>query len=632
MEVGKKRLNCCSMFLVVAVLLVATGADVRAQNGPDDGAFEADFRSLRSITSFGLFATPVDESFNLRTPVASRRFGEVPRRYVFSGLTNVAMLDADEDTFDAPVTAGVYLPGGMPLSTAVLGQNVSRTDDRIDEIHGVAEVIETREFEPDDDDDDSEYDLTRREISFAEFNAFLLTVRSQTIVGLGPVNLGFDVVYDSARGNLDDPFEWAMRNRTEVDTVFSERSGEPPAVLEPNFTITRTESFPETETSLQLRTPIQARALGIRHLVRPSIRYESRDFSGERTFEFSEPEFGVEILEDIDQDAFQDEFDVDEGDEDNPPSFEVAEEFTRDDLTGGFGFGLEYFGDELLVRGDRRTVSLGYQASIDYDRASAEDFREYEEFVTYETDEDADGDLQFAPVDLRSEEHIVERTALSDFAVGGGGNASAVIPVSGDVRAALGGALNFEFERRHPGDDEHGSAIVADRERRISVNYDGPDDSDDNIIEREEIVTEYERDDYDRDDTYAVELALPSAISFRSGDLPFAIVFGARSAVTFRHTRSLEHPVVEERTRITGVDEDDREEELIGSIPVTGSELDEPQVASSNDISFRNTTRLGLSIFLPGEAEIDVALNGANLFQFDELTIQAVFPFAGAGD
>ncbi len=608
--------------LVLQAVIVVEGTFALDEDGFDEDmlsadAYEAEFRSLRADSSFGLFGTPIDESFNPRYSFGTRGFGTAVRPYLFTGLANVGQMAASAQSDDVPVTAGLYVPGTLPYSVGFIGRNALSTPTELDELEA-RQVISTQTETV--DSQEYEWDQTIRKVTFDRRTAYSLETRLQTLLGLTAVTVGLDFSYARRLGDTENPLDWAQRNQTVQDTIYAERATDPPpAEEEPNFTITRTSSFPERVNHFEVRAPLQFDAFGMSHVLRPAFRYRSTDLSGDRGIELSDPSFGVSLDEDLNQDAFDGEFNVQlPEDPDDAGTFEMAESFEREDSVDSIGGGLVYVADEAAVFGAKTQTALGYFLAGGMDVARVEDFSDRSETVTYEID-DADDGADFAPISRHVRTVTRERSGRRLIAAGGGFTTRTSIPVSSQVRAAIGTDFGLRY-LRDPAYEDH---IAVDKEIEETEDY-GPTLEDQDFNERVTITTAYERDDYDHDISYTARFAIPSAVELRGTNWPFALVLGARSSVEYTYERRVRYPVRESRTTVTEDDADSTTE----SDPVTvwASEFDETQVSPSHDFVFRNETRVGLSIFLPGEAELDVVLNGSSVLEFDKLTVQAVFP------
>lgn len=614
-------LATCAALVLQAVVVVEGVFPVDEDRFDEDmlsaDAFESEFRSLRADTSFGLFATPIDGSFNLRNSFGTGAFGTAVKPYIFTGLANVGEIAASGESADVPVTAGLYVPGARPYSVGFIGRSALSTPAELDELEA-RKVISTQTETV--DSQEYEWDQTVRDITFERRTAYSLNTRLQTLLGLGTVTVGLDFSYARRLGDTENPLEWAQRNQTVQDTIYAERASDPPpAEEEPNFTIIRTSSFPERVNQFEVRTPLQFDAFGMRHVLRPAFRYRSADLSGNRSIEFSEPSFGVNLDEDLNQDAFDGEFNVQLPQQpDDVGTFEVAESFDREDSSGSIGGGLVYLADEAAVFGATTQTALGYFLAGGVDIARVQDSSDRSETVTYEIDDAGDG-ADFAPVSRNVRTITRERSGRRLLSAGGGFTTRTSIPVSSQVRAAIGTELGLRYLR----DPAYEDNIAVDREIEVTADY-GPALEEANLNERVTITTAYQRDDYDHDTSYTARFAIPSAVELRGSNWPFALVLGARSSVEYTYERRVRYPVEESRTTVT----EDGTGSSTESDPVVvwASEFNDTQVSESHDFVFRNETRVGLSFFLPGEAELDVVLNGSSIFEFDKLTVQAVFP------
>ena len=114
---------------------------------------------------------------------------------------------------------------------------------------------------------------------------------------------------------------------------------------------------------------------------------------------------------------------------------------------------------------------------------------------------------------------------------------------------------------------------------------------------------------------------LPTAIRFRPNGGPFGVMAGARVGVNFT-LRTVSDAPTTQRTVITAVDG-------------TGATLDPPidtitdptspvQTRVNTIWNFETEFALGVNFFLPGDATLDVIVQG-NL-PFDQVQIQANFP------
>jgi hypothetical protein len=243
--------------------------------------------------------------------------------------------------------------------------------------------------------------------------------------------------------------------------------------------------------------------------------------------------------------------------------------------------------------------------------------------ATYEIDDTGDG-ADFAPISQEIREVTRERSGRLLISATGGFTTRTAIPVSSQVRAAIGTSLGLRYLR----DPAYENDIAVDTETEVTASYDGASVEEDALNERVTITTDYEREDYDHDTSYTARLSIPSAVELRGTNWPFSLLLGARSTVEYSYERRVRYPVEEKRSTVT--------EDGTGSsterdpVTVWASEFDDTQVTPSHDFVFRNETRLGLAVFLPGEAELDIVLNGANILEFDKLTVQAVFPLSPA--
>ena len=613
--------------VVLQAVMVVQGAFALDEDGFDEdmlsaNAYETEFRSLRADTSFGLFATPIDESFNLRSSVGTGPFGTAVKPYVFAGLANIGGMAAAAESADVPVTAGLYVPGPLPYSVGFIGQSSLSTPPDLDQ-REVRDVISTQTETV--DSQEYEWDQTIRDVTFKRRTAYSLDTRLQTLLGLGPVTVGLDFSYERRLGDTENSLDWLQRNRTVLDTVYAERASDPPpAQEEPNFTITRSASFPEEENRFEVGTALQFDAFGMRHIVRPTFRYRDQDLSGSRSTAFSEPSFGVNLEEDLDQDAFDGEFNVQLPEQSGDVgTFEVDESLERTDTGAGIGGALVYVADQLAAFGAGSRSALGYflAGGVDY-ALTDEDFSERSEEVSYQIDASGDG-ADFSPISRDVRSVTRKRSGRWRISGGGGFTTRTLIRVSSQVRAAIGTDLGLRYLR----DPAYENSTAVDTEIEVTADYGASLDEED-LNERVTVTTDYQRDDYDHNTSYTVRFGIPSAVELRGTNWPFALVLGARSTVDYSYERRVRYPVKEKRSTVTEDGTGSSTENDAGV--VWASEFDETQVTPSHDFVFRNETRLGLSIFLPGEAELDIVLNGAELFELDKLTLQAVFPLTAS--
>lgn len=284
---------------VIAVLLTT----LLAAAGWAQVDFEGDFtiQSVQAYTSFGLFMNALDGAANVDEQGMGPGFSELENKYIFGGLANMNLMEADEffssDAENEPLLLGFMNPGDMPWSvfagtyldetptvqnateSTVVGQNTETIVDGTTETDYIwYDELVTTEY-------------TDRYLT-EEFRQYL-----QFITRLGPANVGVALGY-AGLNDYDAADVYTETTTYQYDTA---AVGEVPSPAT-DYTGTYTEAdYTDAGTSggkitsLGLRIPVYMETGDLAHSASLGVGFDRTNLSFTQSLAYTVPEDNTNV-------------------------------------------------------------------------------------------------------------------------------------------------------------------------------------------------------------------------------------------------------------------------------------------------------------------------------------------------
>lgn len=546
--------------------------------------------SLLSDVSFGLFENPLDAAFSVADAGISPHFSALGRSFFFTGLTNIPW-NAATSTNSEPLSLGYYHKAPMPWSVStdiwlstvrsifLNGATVTTTTKPVGATNNTWITTST----------DNQYDC------LASWNQ---SVGGQFLIGLGFMNVGLAGTWEYQTNVAGVPINtWAADNRVETYTVFYDTAapGVAPAPAT-NYTRTTTYVAPDATSTIAVQVPFFMKLGSLGLAAEAQIVAQSRDASSSRTTAYTAPAaagagtFNNVVLRD-----------------------------SIDDRGGAFYAGLDasLYLPSLFAGHPENHLVVGVLGGLLLYHAKPYVETYIEQDYSY-----AGGGAALQPAWDGTDP---EDTVTTDTRKG---NAGGLIVLSAQqfFYFDLAESLRLGFAPRISA----GPTIIPDSNyrltRRVVVTKDDGNnngtftDAADTITTT---TTTYEGNNARTDADIAFRASLPAALRFRPSGWPFGVTLGNRVEVsatvryTWDYTQSTR--VVEE---VASGDDPDTVDTTTTTTEVPGNKV----TSTTMSWAFDDDWKLGLTVYLPADITLDVILNSSNLFQFDNLSVQAVIP------
>jgi hypothetical protein len=276
---------------VIAVLLATLLAVAGWAQVDIDGDFT--IQSVQAYTSFGLFMNALDGAANVDEQGMGPGFSELENKYVFGGLANMNLMEADEyfssDAESQPLLLGYMNPGDMPWSvfsgtyldeTAVV-LNATESDVAGQNTETIVDGTTETDYVWYDELVTTEY--TDRYLT-DQFRQYL-----QFITRLGPANVGVALGY----AGLNDYTAGSVYTETTTYQYDTAAAGEVPTPTT-DYTGTYTQAdYSGADgkiTSLGLRIPVYVETGDLSHAASLGVGFDRTNLSSTQSLVYTVPQ------------------------------------------------------------------------------------------------------------------------------------------------------------------------------------------------------------------------------------------------------------------------------------------------------------------------------------------------------
>jgi len=249
--------------------------------------------SLRADSSFGLFGDVLDAALDVTERSSRIGFSDIESSYILGNLGNLARYLATSDnqvSEQNPAFIGFFAAGRFPFSLSCTLFADTESDESI--LDGsVIDEYGSVEDETDPDTDSTFLWVKKTtNTQYSVHQASLFAGSLQYLQNFGPVNAGINCSYRDERGDLEDPTGWAEKNRTVIETWnYDYQEGTPPPDARLDYTKTTVYQDPRLQRSFGLAIPVFFRTGLFGHTVDISYDQYTRDSSSHKESVYSEP-------------------------------------------------------------------------------------------------------------------------------------------------------------------------------------------------------------------------------------------------------------------------------------------------------------------------------------------------------
>lgn len=582
--------------LVAFALLTISVASVYADDPP----------SLAADTSFGLVWSPLDAALNVTEASFDPGFSSLGHSYVLGGLGNLNRFAAAGDnpaTVEHPVFLGFYINGRFPLSVSGGFVAAVETDDAISDSVAL-EYGEVVDSTTDHTDTTYRWIKKRTGTTYDVSQAALYTLTLGYIQSFGPLNAGLSITGRQERGDRDDPLGWAESNRTIVETFnYDAEAGSPPPEARFDYRVTSKYHDPQLERYLEAEIPLYLELGGGGHELRLSGRYLERDDSSATSVSSTEPE-----AVGPDDGTLTDS------------STGTTDRFSS--WTFGGRYGLSLGGNW----GETRRHLLSVAVGGGYDMHIMTDLTSSAATSVYSVDMAAEEGQRKVLTSTTATETTTSR-AVQDTWCAEAEAAERLHFDLGEHIFRIGASLSGRYSNRPEG----GTGAEAIAESVVTDRYTETTSTDtdaDGAVDGTVVTTrEYQINAVPLYEELGVIFELPVAVDLSFGDR-FGLLLGSRPSIGWRRTRVRNADVrlvTETVEEYAGeVAEDSLVERARTEIEVLSDTPSSHRLFSQFDLM--TSQRIALRVVLPQGVMLDAVLNWNNLFDLDDLTIQAAVP------
>ncbi len=570
----RTRFALTAWFAGVFLLVAAAGFTQTAEIAPNDSVldpvplFDGTINlSLQSNNSFSVFRNEMDAAFSVDDTRFGETFSTLDSRYLFAGLANPGREDA---VGTSGLIVGYFSPDGLRWS-AVTALDFSNATDNL----GRAFTQGQSTVPVIDGDETTIYAFVDEEETIRFYNVLAedASVRAQFLTQLGEINTGLYLLLfaDNSAYDPSDNFE--------RETVFfynTAGGGEEP---DPSEDYTEEEirrDFAGRARAVQLAVPVFLQTGELSHYARVGIEYIRANNS---TIDF----YDISATEDSSFTA-------------------TLEDSERKDIETAYAVGLAYtLGMPGLVGGDDSRLNITTSLGAQWWGARVDESI-FEQDVTFTAGDDPD---EGAITQSETEERYA--SALG-FSAGVLASHSLYMPIGESVMFGIEPTAGFGYTR---------TINAADRrflKESVEKDYDADGELEETVTTEQERVG---RPRYTAD--WDTMIGLPMALDIGSSRAPLGVVLGARPRLT--HTwRRMQTTAPRFSSEEVVEDADGNEETTITEAVDPGRTFNVESLWTA-DVAHN----IGFYFDITDEVRLDFALNGSNLLDFEDFTIQAIF-------
>jgi hypothetical protein len=554
--------------------------------------------SLIAQSSFDLFPNALDAAFSAQEHPSMPSFSSLDSNYLFAGLANIDALGSADEA--SPFQVGWYGKGQHPWMVNLSAH--AKTATSSDYQNGISNQVYKDITDTTSSSVTSDYSwlyselLTTYDFSGAyDAGGTLSFLRTFGPIGpTGPINAGAILSLDLARGSLDDLDTWIAGNVTKVQNYYYNAAGSgvtPPQPLL-DYDTTTSVSNPQHSGQGELDLPFYFKIDKFASYLTLSLMGSYRDFGSSETVVTSVPADATVAYADVND--------------------------STSDLIYSIGTSLAYTlslpplvwtddANETLV-----TFNFGYRWN------TAEDYVSNAETTSGTATPAGKGDassLTIASTDTDSERDIPDSLTS---ALGFG--QSFYFSLASDCYFAIKPWIDVSYAQGP--DPSEGIAGLVNDAYVFETTETTIAQSPTSYLKTVETTQYPNADGNGLEHRVKVSFALPTSLKVKPTGWPLSFILSSQSTVTYNFTYVAD--AISTPQSVT--DTYDANGTLLSTSTTYPPSNSESTTWTTEAWSFDTQNRIGLSLELPAKINLDLAVNWAGLFDFEDVTLQMVVP------